>query len=62
MTAGFFSSGIRFALPHPSVSERIILLVCKVIDKAWALLEREPDFDFSRATENEITEQLKFII
>ena len=64
MRVGFFTEGIHFELPHPSISERVILLICEVIDTAWHLLEQYPPANFSlvASTENEITAKLKEVI
>ena len=64
MSVGFFTQGITFEWPHPKISERMILLICNVIDKAWSLLKANPPegFDFSTADEDTITAKLKEII
>jgi hypothetical protein len=64
MSVGFFTKGVIFELPHPPISERTILIICNVIDKAWTLLAKDPPegFDFCTANENTITTKLKEII
>jgi hypothetical protein len=64
MAVGFFTHGIKFTLPHPKIPRRIILLVCKVIEKAWQFLEEAPPtgFDLHSASENTITQALVQVI
>ena len=42
MAVGFFTHGIEYTLPHPQIQQRTILLLCKVIKRAWQLLEEMP--------------------
>lgn len=64
MAVGFFTQGIEFALPHPPIPERMILLVCKVIRHAWQLLADHPpeNFHLQSANEDVITQALVEII
>ncbi len=64
MAAGFFTQGVSFELPHPPISERTILLVCRVVRNAWELLIATPPTGFvlKTATEDEITAELVDII
>src|SRR6185369_4391316 len=64
MGVGFFTQGIEFTLPHPPIPYRTILLLCKVIRKAWQLLEESPPAGFILhvAKEEEITQLLVEII
>jgi hypothetical protein len=64
MAVGFFTQGIQFALPHPPIPERMILLVCKVIRQAWQLLADHPPENFHLQSEKEdvITQVLVEII
>lgn len=64
MAIGFFTHGIKFTLPHPEIPKRIILLICKVIERAWQLLEEvpPPGFDLQSANENTITQALVEVI
>lgn len=64
MAVGFFTYGIDYTLPHPQISQRIVLLVCKVIKMAWQLLEEMPPSDFilQSADEDTITQVLVEII
>jgi len=64
MAVGFFTHGIEYALPHPQIPQRTILLLCRVIKRAWQLLEEMPPSDFiiQTADENTITQMLKEII
>lgn len=64
MTAGFFTQGIEFILPHPPIPQRTILLLCKVIRRAWEILGTSPPdgFILHLATEDEITLELVDVI
>jgi len=64
MLVGFFTRGINFELPHPPVNDRTILLVCRVFEKAWELLKKNPpaNFDIQTANEDSISEILVGII
>jgi hypothetical protein len=64
MAVGFFTQGIEFALPHPPIPQRTILLLCNVIRRAWQLLAASPPAGFllHSATEDEITLELVDII
>ncbi|MDM8515015.1 hypothetical protein QUF76_02360 [Desulfobacterales bacterium HSG16] len=64
MAAGFFTKGIEYTLPHPKIPQRTVLLLCKVIEKAWKLLEENPPSGFYRqsADEDTITQMLVEII
>lgn len=64
MAADFFTRGITFELPHPPIPQRTVLLLCKVIRRAWELLVATPPSGFilSTATEDEITVELVDII
>ncbi len=64
MNVGFFSNGIDYSLPHPSIPKRTILIICKVLDRAWNLLIENPPegFHFLSADEDLITTHLKSII
>ena len=64
MAIGFFTHGVYFTLPHPQIPERTILLLCKVINKAWQLLEENPpnNFVLQSADEDSITQVLVDII
>ncbi len=64
MEVGFFTDGIEYALPHPQIPQRTILLLCMVIKRAWQLLEKMPPSDFilQSADEDTITQMLKEII
>ncbi len=60
MAVGFFTHGIEYTLPHPQIPERTILLLCKVIKRAWQLLEEmsPSDFILQSADEDTITQVL----
>jgi hypothetical protein len=64
MAVGFFTLGIDYTLPHPQISQRIVLLLCKVIKRAWQLLKKKPPSDFilQSADEDTITQVLVEII
>jgi hypothetical protein len=64
MAVGFFTQGIEFTLPHPQIPQRTILLLCKVIRRAWQLLIEKPPTDFllHSADEDTITHELVDII
>ena len=64
MPIGFFTQGVMYTLPHPQIDQRSILLICKVIKKAWQLLGEEPvsGFDLQSADEDTITQELVEII
>jgi hypothetical protein len=64
MAAGFFTQGIEFTLPHPIVPQRMILLLCTVIRRAWEILGTTPPagFNLHSADEDAITLELVDII
>jgi hypothetical protein len=64
MAVGFFTHGIEYTLPHPQIPQRTVLLLCKVIKRAWQLLEEMPPSNFILQTANEdtITQVLAEII
>tara|TARA_B100000315_G_scaffold130524_1_gene120133 strand:- start:17320 stop:18015 length:696 start_codon:yes stop_codon:yes gene_type:complete len=64
MAVGFFTHGIEFALPHPPIHPRTILLLCCVIKRAWQLLKENPPSGFllQSAGEDAITLELVDII
>lgn len=64
MAVGFFTHGIEYILPHPQIPQRIVLLLCKVIKKAWQLLSEMPPSNFilQSANEDTITQVLIEII
>lgn len=55
MAIGFFTRGIEFTLPHPPIPQRTILLICKVIKRAWQLLLENPPDKFVLHSEYEDT-------
>jgi hypothetical protein len=64
MAIGFFTHGVEFTLPHPPIPERTILLLTKVIMRAWQLLEETPPtgFNMQLADEDTVTQILVEII
>ncbi|MGB2930080.1 MAG: hypothetical protein WBB70_14345 [Desulfobacterales bacterium] len=55
MAVGFFTHGIEYTLPHPKIPQRTVLLLCKVIKRAWQLLEEMPPSNFILQSANEDT-------
>ena len=64
MAVGFFTHGIEYKLPHPPIPKRTILLICRVIKRAWQLLEEIPPSGFvlHSADEDTITRVLVWVI
>lgn len=64
MAVGFFTQDIEFTLPHPPIPQRTILLLCKVIRRAWQLLTENPPTGFILHAEKEdtVTQMLVEII
>ena len=64
MAVGFFTQDIEFTLPHPPIPQRTILLICKVIRRAWQLLAENPPTGFILHVEKEdtVTQMLVEII
>lgn len=64
MEVGFFTHGIDYTLPHPQIPHRTVLLLCKVIKRAWQLLSKMPPSNFilQSANEDTITQVLVEII
>ncbi len=64
MGVGFFTHGVDFEFPHPQIPQRVVLLICNVIKKAWQLLEEmpPPGFALQSADEDTITQMLVEII
>lgn len=64
MEVGFFTYGVEFVLPHPPIPHRTILLLCRVIKRAWQLLKENPPSGFllQSAGEDTITQVLVEII
>lgn len=63
-TAGFFTLGVppnRYRLPHPRLGFPVILLIRRVLLRAFELL-REECVELATATEDEITAALRSII
>ena len=58
MPIGFFTRGVEYTLPHRQIDQRIILLICTVIRRAWQVLEEQPPcgFDMQSADEDTITD------
>ncbi len=64
MPIGFFTHGLEYTLPHPQIPQRTVLLIFKVIKRAWQLLEEKPPSGFlmQSADEDTITHLLVEII
>lgn len=64
MAVGFFTQDIEFTLPHPPIPQRTILLLCKVIRRAWELIAETPPTGFILHAEKEdtVTQMLVEII
>ena len=63
-TEGFFTFGIssdRYDLPHPRLGLPVILLIRRVLLRAFELL-REQNFQLAAASEDEITAALRSVI
>jgi len=63
-TAGFFTFGVppdSYRLPHPQFGLPVILLIRRVLLRAFELL-RKQDFQLATATEDEITCALRSVI
>src|ERR1700722_11047950 len=64
VTAGFFTLGVRpdlYHLPHPCLGLPVILLIRRVLLRAFELL-REQSLDLAAATEDEVTATLRSTI
>lgn len=61
---GFFTAGIRFELPHPSINPRLIVIVHGVVERGLELLRNDPPkgFDLQTAKEDAITFYLHWVI
>ena len=59
--AGFFAVGIDYQLPHPPIDESVLLITHNAIYRAFALL-RETEFPLGAAHEDEVTQQLHWIL
>jgi hypothetical protein len=55
MPIGFFTQAVEYTLPHPQIPQRTVLLICKVIKKAWQLLEEKPPPSFHMQSAGEVT-------
>lgn len=63
-TAGFFTLGVppeRYHLPHPRLPFPVILLIRRVLLRAFELL-REQNYNFADATEDQVTAALRSTI
>jgi hypothetical protein len=63
-TEGFFTFGVApddYSLPHPPLGLPVILLIRRVLLRAFALL-REQNFQLAAASEDEVTAALRSVI
>ena len=58
---GFFADGIDYQLPHPAIDDAILLITHNAICRAFSLL-RESDFSLGAAHEDQVTQQLHWIL
>jgi hypothetical protein len=61
VTSGFFTLGVRpdlYDLPHPRLGLPVILLIRRVLLRAFVLL-REQKYDLANATEDQVTRALR---
>ena len=64
VTSGFFALGVRpdlYHLPHPRLGLPVILLIRRVLLRAFELL-REQEYDLAAATEDQVTAALRSTI
>lgn len=62
---GFFTLGVppgRYDLPHPRLGLAVILLIRRVLCRAFEILRDSDDVDLARAKEDEVTAALRSII
>ena len=59
--AGFFADGIDYQLPHPPIDDAVLLITHNAICRAFTLL-RGSNFALGAAHEDEITQQLHWIL
>ena len=63
-TAGLFTSGVpaeRYDLPHPRLAPQVLLLIRRVVLRAFELL-REEQFNLAAAQEDQVTAALRSTI
>ena len=59
--AGFFAAGVDYRLPHPLIDNAVLVVTHNAVRRAFALL-RDTDFSLGTAHEDEITQQLHWIL
>ena len=59
--AGFFATGVDYQLPHPTIDDAVFAVVHNAVRRAFALL-RDSQFSLSTAHEDQITQQLQWIL
>ena len=64
MATGRFTDGVVYELPHPRIQQRTLLLICRVIRKAWQLLREDPEEgpSLQSAHEKDINRKLVWIL
>lgn len=60
-TVGFFAEGVDYQLPHPAIDDAILVIAHDAICSALSLL-RGSDFSLGTAHEDQITQQLHWIL
>lgn len=60
-TVGFFADGVDYQLPHPAIDDAILVIAHDAICCALSLL-RGSDFSLGTAHEDQITQQLHWIL
>lgn len=55
MAIGFFTERVEYDLPHPPIHPRILMIISKVIQRAWLLINDKPPAGFSLDTADEDT-------
>lgn len=64
-TSGFFTLSVqpeRYRLPHPRLGLPVILVIRRVLLRAFELLREKEEFDFAAAKEDQVTAALRAII
>ena len=59
--AGFFAAGVDYQLPHPSIDNAVLVVAHNAVGRAFELL-RDTDFCLGTAHEDQITQQLHWIL
>lgn len=64
MAIGFLTKEVKYVLPHPPIHPRTLLVIFKVVQRAWLLINNNPPAGFSidAADEDTITQILVEVI